>query len=128
METVQRGGPEAAVKKHKARKKLLPRERIDLLLDRNTPFLELSTFAAWDQYRNQFPAAGIITGIGLVHNRETVIIANDATVKVGTYIEETIKKHISDQEIALENKLPIVYMLDSGGVFLPEQDKVFPDK
>lgn len=128
METVQRGGPEAAVKKHKARKKLLPRERIDLLLDRNTPFLELSTFAAWDQYRNQFPAAGIITGIGLVHNRETVIIANDATVKGGTYIEETIKKHIRAQEIALENKLPIVYMVDSGGVFLPEQDKVFPDK
>ena len=128
MEKVHHGGSEAAVKKHKARNKLLARERIDLLVDRNTPFLELSTFAAWDQYRNQFPAAGIVTGIGLIHNRETVIIANDATVKGGTYIEETIKKHIRAQEIALENNLPIVYMVDSGGVFLPEQDKVFPDK
>jgi acetyl-CoA carboxylase carboxyltransferase component len=128
IEKVQRGGSETAQKKHKARNKLLARERIDLLVDRNTPFLELSTFAAWDQYRNQFPAAGIVTGIGLIHNRETVIIANDATVKGGTYIEETIKKHIRAQEIALENNLPIVYMVDSGGVFLPEQDKVFPDK
>ncbi len=128
LEKVHRGGSEAAVKKHKARNKLLARERIDLLVDRNTPFLELSAFAAWDQYRNQFPAAGIITGIGLIQNREAVIIANDATVKGGTYIEETIKKHIRAQEIALENHLPIVYMVDSGGVFLPEQDKVFPDK
>lgn len=128
MEKIHRGGSETAVKKHKARNKLLARERIDLLVDRNTPFLELSTFAAWDQYRNQFPAAGMVTGIGLIHNRETVIIANDATVKGGTYIEETIKKHIRAQEIALENRLPIVYMVDSGGIFLPEQDKVFPDK
>ncbi|KPL12840.1 MAG: methylcrotonoyl-CoA carboxylase [Bacteroides sp. SM23_62] len=128
MEQVHRGGPESAIKKHKSRNKLLARERIDLLVDRNTPFLELSSFAAWDQYRNQFPAAGIVTGIGLLHNRETVIIANDATVKGGTYIEETIKKHIRAQEIALENHIPIVYMVDSGGVFLPEQDKVFPDK
>jgi 3-methylcrotonyl-CoA carboxylase beta subunit len=128
LEKIQRGGSEAAVKKHKARNKLLARERIDLLVDRNTPFLELSTFAAWDQYRNQFPAAGIVTGIGLIHHRETVIIANDATVKGGTYIKETIKKHIRAQEIALENNLPIVYLVDSGGVFLPEQDKVFPDK
>jgi 3-methylcrotonyl-CoA carboxylase beta subunit len=128
LEEVRRGGPPAAVKKHKARNKLLARERIDLLVDRNTPFLELSTFAAWDQYRNQFPSAGIVTGIGMIHDRETVIIANDATVKGGTYIEETIKKHIRAQEIALENHLPIVYMVDSGGVFLPEQDKVFPDK
>ena len=128
LEEIHRGGPVATLKKHKARNKLLARERIDLLVDRNTPFLELSTFAAWDQYRNQFPAAGIVTGIGLIHDRETVIIANDATVKGGTYIEETIKKHIRAQEIALENHIPIVYMVDSGGVFLPEQDKVFPDK
>jgi acetyl-CoA carboxylase carboxyltransferase component len=128
LEKIQQGGTETAVKKHKARNKLLARERIDLLVDRNTPFLELSAFAAWDQYRNQFPSAGIVTGIGLVQGRETVIIANDATVKGGTYIKETIKKHIRAQEIALENNLPIVYMVDSGGVFLPEQDKVFPDK
>jgi 3-methylcrotonyl-CoA carboxylase beta subunit len=128
LEKVHRGGSETAVKKHMARNKLLARERIDLLVDRNTPFLELSVFAAWDQYRNQFPAAGIITGIGLIQDQEAVIIANDATVKGGTYIEETIKKHIRAQEIALENHLPIVYMVDSGGVFLPEQDKVFPDK
>ena len=128
LDIVQRGGPETAVSKHKARNKLLARERIDLLVDRNTPFLELSAFAAWDQYQNQFPAAGIVTGIGLIHGRETVIIANDATVKGGTYVKETIKKHIRAQEIALENTLPIVYMVDSGGVYLPEQDKVFPDK
>ena len=125
LEEIHRGGSAATVKKHKARNKLLARERIDLLVDMNTPFLELSTFAAWDQYRNQFPAAGIVTGIGLIHDRETVIIANDATVKGGTYIEETIKKHIRAQERALENHIPIVYMVDSGGVFLPEQDKVF---
>jgi 3-methylcrotonyl-CoA carboxylase beta subunit len=117
-----------AVKKHKSRNKLLARERIDLLVDRNTPFLELSGFAAWDQYNNQFPSAGIVTGVGLIHGQETVIVANDATVKGGTYVKETIKKHIRAQEIALENHLPVVYMVDSGGVFLPEQDKVFPDK
>ncbi len=128
LQQVQKGGPDAAVKKHKARNKLLARERIDLLLDRNTPFLELSSFAAWEQYNNQFPSAGIVTGIGLIHGKETVLVANDATVKGGTYVKETIKKHIRAQEIALENHLPIVYLVDSGGVFLPEQDKVFPDK
>jgi acetyl-CoA carboxylase carboxyltransferase component len=128
LQKVQSGGPEAAVKKHKDRNKLLARERIDLLVDRNTPFLELSAFAAWDQYRNQFPSAGIVTGIGLIHGKETVIVANDATVKGGTYVKETIKKHIRAQEIALENNIPIVYMVDSGGIFLPEQDQVFPDK
>lgn len=127
-EVIKKGGPEKAVVKHKTRKKLLARERIDLLLDRNTPFLELSGFAAYDQYENQFPSAGIITGVGLVQGKETVIVANDATVKGGTYIKETIKKHIRAQEIALENHIPIVYMVDSGGIFLPEQDKVFPDK
>ena len=128
LNKVQQGGSAAAVKKHKERKKLLPRERIDLLVDRNTPFLELSSFAAYDQYKNQFPSAGIVTGIGLIHGRETVIVANDATVKGGTYVKETIKKHIRAQEISLENNIPIVYMVDSGGVFLPEQDEVFPDK
>jgi 3-methylcrotonyl-CoA carboxylase beta subunit len=128
LHQVQKGGPEAAVKKHKSRNKLLARERIDLLVDRNTPFLEISCFAAWDQYKNQFPSAGIVTGIGLIHGQETVIVANDATVKGGTYVKETIKKHVRAQEIALENHIPIVYLVDSGGVFLPEQDKVFPDK
>jgi 3-methylcrotonyl-CoA carboxylase beta subunit len=128
LQKVQQGGPDTAVKKHKSRNKLLARERIDLLVDRNTPFLELSGFAAWDQYNNQFPSAGIVTGVGLIHGQETVIVANDATVKGGTYVKETIKKHIRAQEIALENHLPVVYMVDSGGVFLPEQDKVFPDK
>ena len=128
LREVQKGGSDLAIEKHKSRNKLLARERIDLLVDRNTPFLELSSFAAWEQYDDQFPSAGIVTGIGLIHGRETVIVANDATVKGGTYIKETIKKHIRAQEIALENQLPIVYMVDSGGVFLPEQDKVFPDK
>jgi 3-methylcrotonyl-CoA carboxylase beta subunit len=128
LRQTMRGGSESAVKKHKERNKLLPRERIDLLVDRNTPFLELSALAAWDQYDNQFPAAGIITGIGIAHGKEVVIIANDATVKGGTYVRETIKKHIRAQEIALDNNLLLVYMVDSGGVFLPEQDRVFPDK
>lgn len=125
---VRHGAPETAVKKHKERGKLLARERIDLLIDPNTPFMELSPLAAYDAYENQFPSAGIITGIGVVQGRETVIVANDATVKGGTYVEETIKKHVRAQEIALENNLPTVYMVDSGGVFLPEQSKVFPDR
>lgn len=128
LRLVQEGGPQKAVEKHISRNKLLARERIDLLVDRNTPFLELSGFAAWDQYNNQFPSAGIVTGVGLIHGQETVIVANDATVKGGTYVKETIKKHIRAQEIAMENHLPVVYMVDSGGVFLQEQDKVFPDK
>ncbi|MFO8129557.1 MAG: carboxyl transferase domain-containing protein [Bacteroidales bacterium] len=122
------GGSEEAVKKHKSRGKLLARERIYKLIDPNTPFLELSTLAAYDQYDNGFPSAGIVTGIGVVHGRETVIIANDATVKGGTYMQWTIRKHLRAQEIAMENRLPTVYMVDSGGAFLPEQDLVFPDK
>lgn len=116
------------IQKHKQRGKLLARERIDLLIDPNTPFLELSPLAAYDLHNNEFPSAGIITGIGVVHNRETIIIANDATVKGGTYIKETIKKHLRAQQIAMENNLPCVYMVDSGGVFLPEQANVFPDR
>ncbi len=125
---IQQGGHEKAVSKHKARGKLLARERIDLLLDPNTPFIELSTLAAYGMYKDEFPSAGIITGIGLVAGRETVIIANDATVKGGTYVSETIKKHLRAQQIAMENHLPCVYMVDSGGIFLPEQAKVFPDR
>lgn len=119
---------EESVQRHIKRGKLLPRERIDRLIDRGSFFLELSPFAAWDQYNNDFPSAGIITGIGLVHGRETVIVANDATVKGGTYIPETIRKHIRAQEIAMNNHLPCVYLVDSGGVFLPEQARVFPDR
>ncbi len=119
---------EEPIKRHKERGKLLARERIDLLVDKNTPFIELSSLAAYNIHNNEFPSAGIITGIGVIHGKETMIIANDATVKGGTYIKETIKKHIRAQEIALENRLPCVYMVDSGGIFLPEQANVFPDK
>ncbi len=125
---VKKGGPEKAIQKHKSRGKLLARERIEKLLDPNTPFLELNQLAAYGQYDNQFPSAGIITGIGVIHGREAMIVANDATVKGGTYVRETIKKHLRAQEIAMENHLPCVYMVDSGGVFLPQQAEVFPDR
>lgn len=117
-----------SVKKHKSSGKLLAIERIELLVDKNTPFLELSALAADEMYNNSFPSAGIITGVGIIQGKECVLIANDATVKGGTYIKETIKKHIRAQEIAEENNLPCVYMVDSGGVFLPNQADVFPDK
>lgn len=117
-----------SVKLHIERGKLLARERIELLVDRNTPFLELSTMAANGLYNDSFPSAGIVTGIGVIQGNECMIIANDATVKGGTYVQETIKKHVRAQEIAMENHLPCVYMVDSGGVFLPEQANVFPDK
>ncbi len=123
-----KGGSERAVQKHKERKKLLTRERINLLVDPNTPFMELSSLAAYDQYENGFPSAGIVTGIGVINGRETIIIANDATVKGGTYMQFTVKKHLRAQEIAMENHLTCVYMVDSGGAFLPEQDTVFPDR
>ncbi|MEC7493877.1 MAG: carboxyl transferase domain-containing protein [Candidatus Thermoplasmatota archaeon] len=125
---VSRGGKESAVKKHQDRGKLLVRERIDLLIDRDTPFLELSALAAIDMYKNEVPSAGIVTGIGVVHGREVMIIANDATVKGGTYFPLTVKKHLRAQEIAQENNLPCIYLVDSGGAFLPMQDEVFPDK
>ena len=128
LKQVMESVPESAVKKHKERGKLLARERIDLLVDKNTPFIELSSLAAFNLYNNEFPSAGIITGIGVIHGKEVMIIANDATVKGGTYIKETIKKHVRAQEIAKENRLPCVYLVDSGGVFLPEQANVFPDK
>jgi acetyl-CoA carboxylase carboxyltransferase component len=128
LEKVKEGGPAQAVKRHKERGKLLARERIDLLIDRNTPFLELSALAAYELYNNEFPSAGIITGIGVIHGKEAMIVANDATVKGGTYVKESIKKHVRAQEVAFENRLPCVYLVDSGGVFLPEQASVFPDK
>jgi len=125
---VQNGGSDIAVKKHIERGKLLVRQRIELLIDPNTPFLELSALAANGMYNDEFPSAGIVTGIGQIHGKEAMIIANDATVKGGTYIKEGIKKHLRAQEIALENRLPCVYLVDSGGVFLPEQANVFPDR
>ena len=128
LSEVTLGGSEKAREKHTSRGKLLARDRINLLIDPNTPFLELSSLAAYGQYENEFPSAGIVTGIGIIHGKETVIIANDASVKGGTYIEETIKKHLRAQEIALKNRIPAVYLVDSGGVFLPNQAEVFPDR
>lgn len=128
LKDVFHGASEKSVERHKKRGKLLARERIDLLIDPNTPFLELSPLAAYGTYNNQFPSAGIVTGIGVIHGKEALIIANDATVKGGTYVKETIKKHLRAQQIALENHLPCVYMVDSGGIFLPEQSNVFADR
>lgn len=122
------GGGADAVAKHKARGKMLARERIDALIDEGGPFLEFSTFAAWGMYGGDAPAAGVITGIGRIHGRECVIVANDATVKGGTYFPITVKKHLRAQEIALENRLPCIYLVDSGGAFLPLQSEVFPDR
>lgn len=128
IEKARLGGGEDAVKKHKARKKLPPRERIEKILDPGSPFLELSTLAADGVYEDDVPSAGVVTGIGLVHGVECMFVANDATVKGGTYFPLTVKKHLRAQEIAIENKLPCVYIVDSGGAFLPKQDEVFPDK
>ncbi len=128
LELVRRGGGEAAVAKHRARGKLLARERIDLLVDPGSPFLELSPLAAWDMYEGDAPSAGIVTGIGVVGGREVAIVGNDATVKGGTYYPMTVKKHLRLQEIAAENRLPCVYLVDSGGAFLPLQADVFPDR
>ncbi|MGW1743043.1 carboxyl transferase domain-containing protein [Nocardia sp. NPDC001965] len=122
------GGPEKARQRHIARGKLLPRDRVDQLLDPGSPFLELSPLAADGMYGGDSPGAGIITGIGRVSGRECVIVANDATVKGGTYYPVTVKKHLRAQEVALHNNLPCVYLVDSGGAYLPEQDEVFPDR
>jgi 3-methylcrotonyl-CoA carboxylase beta subunit len=122
------GGPEASRHKHVARGKLLPRARVDALLDRGSAFLELSPLAAQGMYGGDTPAAGVITGIGRVSGRECVIVANDATVKGGTYYPMTVKKHLRAQEVALHNNLPCLYLVDSGGAFLPKQDEVFPDR
>ncbi|HOP06976.1 MAG TPA: carboxyl transferase domain-containing protein [candidate division Zixibacteria bacterium] len=128
LEQVKLGGPEKSRKRHTDRGKLLPRERLAKLLDRNTPFLELSPLAAYDMYDNDAPSAGIITGIGSVHGRECMIVVNDATVKGGTYYPMTILKHARAQAIAESNKLPCIYLVDSGGIFLPLQSGTFPDK
>ena len=122
------GGDEAARAKHVARGKLLPRERVRQLLDPGSPFLELSQLAALDMYDNEAPCAGIITGIGRVSGQECVIVANDATVKGGTYYPMTVKKHVRAQEIAGENRLPCLYLVDSGGANLPRWEDVFPDR
>ena len=125
---VAQGGDEQALEKHRSRGKLTARERIDRLCDPGTAFLELSALAAWDMYDGQAPSAGIVTGIGLVEGRECVIVANDATVKGGTYFPLSVKKHLRAQEIAAENRLPCIYLVDSGGAFLPLQADVFPDR
>jgi 3-methylcrotonyl-CoA carboxylase beta subunit len=125
---VSLGGPEKSRERHTARGKLLPRDRVDTLLDPGSAFLELSPLAADGQYDGDAPAAGIITGVGRVSGRECVIVANDATVKGGTYYPVTVKKHLRAQEVALHNRLPCVYLVDSGGAFLPRQDEVFPDR
>jgi 3-methylcrotonyl-CoA carboxylase beta subunit len=122
------GGGEAARAKHQARGKLLPRERIEALLDPGTPFLELSPLAALGLYNNEAPGAGLITGIGRIEGRECMVVCNDATVKGGTYYPLTVKKHLRAQEIAQANHLPCIYLVDSGGAHLPSQDEVFPDR
>ena len=122
------GGPEKARQRHVDRGKLLPRERVDALVDPSSPFLELSPLAANGLYDDQAPGAGMITGVGRVAGRECVIVANDATVKGGTYFPMTVKKHLRAQEVALQNRLPCLYLVDSGGAFLPRQDEVFPDR
>ena len=121
-------GPEPSRERHVQRGKLLPRDRIDTLLDRGSPFLELSPLAAYQMYDDEAPGAGIITGVGRVSGRECVVVANDATVKGGTYYPMTVKKHLRAQEVALANHLPCLYLVDSGGAFLPRQDEVFPDR
>src|SRR5208282_1966366 len=128
IERVRRGGPENARKRHIERGKLLVRDPVKGLLDDGSPFLELSALAAYGMYGDEAPAASIVTGIGRIHGREAVIVANDATVKGGTYYPMTVKKHLRAQEIAIENRLPCAYLVDSGGAFLPLQAEVFPDR
>jgi 3-methylcrotonyl-CoA carboxylase beta subunit len=123
-----RGGSDDARARHLARGKLLPRDRVTRLLDEGSPFLELSALAADGMYGNDAPGAGLIAGIGLVHGRHVMVVCNDATVKGGTYFPLTVKKHLRAQEIALENRLPCIYLVDSGGAYLPLQDEVFPDR
>jgi acetyl-CoA carboxylase carboxyltransferase component len=125
---VQQGGGPKYLQRHREQGKLPVRERIDKLLDPGSPFLELSPLAAWEMYESEAPGAGVVTGIGRVSGREVVIVANDATVKGGTYYPITVKKHLRAQQVALDNRLPCVYLVDSGGAFLPLQAEVFPDK
>lgn len=125
---VEKGGGDEAIKKHKSRGKLTARERVQGLIDKGTAFLEFSSLAAWEMYDGQASSAGIITGIGTIHGTECVIVSNDATVKGGTYYPMTAKKHLRAQEVAMENGLPCIYLVDSGGAFLPMQSEVFPDR
>src|SRR5438876_11758047 len=125
---VARGGGERALERHRSRGKLSARERIDRLVDPSTAFLELNALAAWEMYDGDAPAAGIVTGIGVVEGRQCVIVANDATVKGGSYFPLTVKKHLRAQEVAAQNRLPCIYLVDSGGAFLPLQAEVFPDR
>jgi 3-methylcrotonyl-CoA carboxylase beta subunit len=128
LATIAQGGGEAARAKHLARGKLLPRDRVEMLLDPDTPFLEVAPLAALDMYDNDAPGAGVIIGIGRVSGVECMIVCNDATVKGGTYYPLTVKKHLRAQEIAQQNRLPCIYLVDSGGANLPNQDEVFPDR
>src|SRR5712691_1098390 len=128
LDAIKKGGGEAAVKRHKERGKMFVRERIDRVIDPNTPFLEFSSLAANGMYGDEAPCAGLVTGIGMIHGHQTMIVANDATVKGGTYFPITVKKHLRAQEIALQNHLPCLYLVDSGGAFLPLQAEVFPDR
>ncbi len=128
LDTAAQGGGKRARDKHEKRGKMLPRERVRALLDPGSPFLEISPLAANGMYDNAAPCAGVIAGVGRIHGREVMVLANDATVKGGTYYPMTVKKHLRAQEIAEENHLPCLYLVDSGGAFLPLQDEVFPDK
>jgi acetyl-CoA carboxylase carboxyltransferase component len=125
---VARGGGEKAVERHRSRGKLTARERIDRLVDPDTAFLELNALAAWGLYDDEAPSAGIVTGIGVIEGTQCVVVANDATVKGGSYFPLTVKKHLRAQAVALQNELPCVYLVDSGGAYLPLQDEVFPDR
>ncbi|CAN5131363.1 propionyl-CoA carboxylase [soil metagenome] len=125
---IARGGGEKAVERHRSRGKLTARERIDRLVDPSSAFLELNALAAWDLYGGEAPSAGIVTGIGVVESRQCVVVANDATVKGGSYFPLTVKKHLRAQEVARQNRLPCIYLVDSGGAFLPLQAEVFPDR
>src|SRR3970282_927832 len=124
----KQGGGDKYLQRHREQGKLPARDRVERLLDAGSPFLELSPLAAWDLYDNDAPAAGLVTGIGRVSGREVLIVANDATVKGGTYYPITVKKHLRAQQVALDNRLPCIYLVDSGGAFLPLQAEVFPDK
>ena len=122
------GGGIKAQEKHRKQGKLLARDRINYLLDPKSPFLEIGQLAAYKVYKDEVPSAGVIAGIGQIHGKDCMVICNDATVKGGTYYPLTVKKHLRAQEIAKENQLPCIYLVDSGGAFLPMQDEVFPDK
>ena len=128
LDRTGRGGTDASRRRHVERGKLLPRDRVLQLIDRGSPFLELSPLAAGGMYDDECPGAGLITGVGRIAGRECLIVANDATVKGGTYYPMTVKKHLRAQEVALHNYLPCVYLVDSGGLFLPRQDEAFADR